>query len=159
MRNATKRQKGQVIVECAFILPVVILLGIGTLEYANLFTHGHILTVAARHGARIASMHADETAARAAVINFLAPDSTTGHVFHYPFTGADCTITFEAFDAATDPASIVTGGSGGAVADAEHGDFIRCTISYPVPLLLKGMMPGTSGEEMIMTGRAIFMCN
>lgn len=158
MRNIARHSRGQIVVECALVLPLIILMGIGMLEYAHLWYNAHVLTSAARHGARICCMAGDETASRTAVVNFLDDDSASGSEFTYGFTAADCTITFGAFDASA-AASELTG-SGGAVVDAEHGDYIMCSVQRDVPLLFRGMMPGTTGmTEMTITRRAFFMRN
>jgi Flp pilus assembly protein TadG len=56
MRKLVKSQKGQSMVELALILPVIILLLFGILEFGRIFYSYIVITNAAREGARIGAV-------------------------------------------------------------------------------------------------------
>lgn len=62
-----KNEKGQSIVEFALVLPVLILILVGIIEFGWLFNGKITLTSAAREGARVAAIIKNETTATAAV--------------------------------------------------------------------------------------------
>jgi Flp pilus assembly protein TadG len=69
------RQRGQALVEFALILPVVLLLVVGMLEFARAWNLHQVMTDAAREGARravLANPVMDQDSVRAAMWRYLA---------------------------------------------------------------------------------------
>jgi len=62
MRTVGKQEKGQNLVEFALILPIFLLLVVGTAEFGRAWMMKNILTGAAREGARVAAVADDPTA-------------------------------------------------------------------------------------------------
>ncbi|TJX14162.1 pilus assembly protein [Tissierella creatinini] len=62
-----KNEKGQSLVEFALVLPLLILIVVGIIEFGWLFNGKITLTSAAREGARVAAILKDETTATSAV--------------------------------------------------------------------------------------------
>src|SRR5687768_13841793 len=62
-------ERGAVAVELALLLPVLLLILIGTVEFGRAYNAQITLTQAAREGARIMAITDDQSEARAATIN------------------------------------------------------------------------------------------
>ena len=67
MRRPKSDERGQSLVEFALVLPVLLLLLLGILEFGWLFNGQITLTSAAREGARTAVVREDEMAVRVAI--------------------------------------------------------------------------------------------
>lgn len=67
IRSIVKEESGQSIVEFALILPVLMLIVVGIIEFGWLFNGKITLTSAAREGARVAAIVKNETTATAAI--------------------------------------------------------------------------------------------
>ncbi|SDF01925.1 TadE/TadG family type IV pilus assembly protein [Sporolituus thermophilus] len=64
-----KNHRGQTLVELALVLPVVVLLLAGMMEFGRVFHEYLVVTAAAREGARIAAVGGSDAAVAAAVRN------------------------------------------------------------------------------------------
>ena len=75
-KQSNRRHRGTTVVEAAFVLPVLLMLTLGAIEYGWLFLNAHWITNAARQGARIAIVDGErlvmEAQARAVVTQMLA---------------------------------------------------------------------------------------
>lgn len=102
-------ESGQALVEFALILPVILLLVVGMLEFARAWNLHQVMTDAAREGARravIANPVMDQDSVRAAMWRYLAqfgydPNyssimsaNTITPIDSFKVTGANITITF-----------------------------------------------------------------
>lgn len=67
IKSFLKEESGQSIVEFALILPVLMLIVVGIIEFGWLFNGKITLTSAAREGARVAAIVKNETTATAAI--------------------------------------------------------------------------------------------
>lgn len=67
IRSIIKEESGQSIVEFALVLPVLMLIVVGIVEFGWLFNGKITLTSAAREGARVAAIVKNETTATAAI--------------------------------------------------------------------------------------------
>jgi len=56
IRKFVKTERGQTLVELALVLPVIILILFGTLEFGRLFHSYIVITNAAREGARLGAV-------------------------------------------------------------------------------------------------------
>ena len=75
LRRSAWRQRGQALVEFALILPVILLLVVGMLEFARAWNLHQVMTDAAREGARravLADEKIDQDSVRAAMWRHLA---------------------------------------------------------------------------------------
>lgn len=72
-----KQNRGQAVVETAMIMPILILLLFGIVEFGQVINQYIVLTAAAREGARTAAV-SDDTAARTAVTDAVANISNNG---------------------------------------------------------------------------------
>ena len=74
-----KQQQGQSLVEFALLLPMLVIILFGTVEFGRLWMTMNVLTGAAREGARVAAVTAPNTAqVQTAVNNVLSGASITG---------------------------------------------------------------------------------
>ncbi len=74
-----KQQQGQSLVEFALLLPMLVVILFGTVEFGRLWMTMNVLTGAAREGARVAAVTAPNTAqVQTAVNNVLNGASITG---------------------------------------------------------------------------------
>jgi len=147
----TKRSsRGQVLIEFCLTIPLIIMVGLAMLEYGQLWTKAHTLACAARHAARIASATMDTAQASNAITSYLAGDGSFG----YGFDADDCTVVIRYIPHDEDP---ITHAGFPVLEDSEHGDYMRCVISYDAPLFLRGIVPGTTGTTWTVRARAVFM--
>ena len=72
------REHGQAIVELALVLPVLVLVLFGTLEFGRVFNAWVIVTQAAREGARVGAVQCASNAACATTVEAWVDDSLTG---------------------------------------------------------------------------------
>ena len=81
MHNSISRsrrsQRGQAVVEFAFILPLLLLLILGITELGRMIMRTNLLTQAAREGARAAAVGADSSSCVTRVTNVLASANVT----------------------------------------------------------------------------------
>ncbi len=141
VREAKRRhgRGGQAVVEFALILPLFMLLVFGTLEFGRAYYDMHLITNAARGGARIGSLpgkyESDVTSAVDASMNAVGlggPWSTSVEV-------KDKTGTVR----------------GGGLTAAEEGDTVSVTVSYAFSLFSGHILPGV-GSSLTLKGRCTF---
>ena len=123
------RDRGAAAVEFALVLPVLVLMLLGLIEFSILFNTQISLTNAAREGARSMAIHHDQavakTAAIAAAPSIINPAVTTGNV-----------------NVGISPAP-----------PCASGKTVRVTITYPAPLLT-----GFFGVTLPLTGKGVMLC-
>jgi len=107
-RSHRDRERGAAAVEFALVLPVLLLLVLGMLEFSRAYNVQISLTNAAREGARVMAIHDDLTMAKNAAIAAAAPSAA--------LTAAQVTVT---------PSSC----------SATPGATVKATISYPLTLM------------------------
>ncbi|MBI4372302.1 MAG: pilus assembly protein [Candidatus Omnitrophica bacterium] len=59
----SKAKKGTAIVEMAFVLPILVLLAMGMVEFSRVLMVQQVITHAAREGARVGALYFNDTAA------------------------------------------------------------------------------------------------
>jgi Flp pilus assembly protein TadG len=130
MRKRLADERGATAVEFAFIVPLLLVLVLGIVEFGHAFQVQGTLSAAAREGVRLMALQNDPAAARAAVrdaASSLNPGITDAQI-------------------AISPASCpeLNGGS----------TSVRLTISYPMPYLT-----GFFGSSVDLTGTGVMRCN
>ena len=135
MKNWFKRQpsdgrKGQAVVEFALILPVFVLLVFGAIELGRAYYVKHLLTNAAREGARVGSLPNQlEADVHDRIQEFL--------------TGVGLGGTWGYSVVVKNPAGVLrTGGLVNAIA----GDRVTVTITYTFQVLVGTVIPGFTGN-------------
>lgn len=124
-----KKRKGQAVVEFALVLPVFILLLLGAVEFGRAYLDLHLLTNAAREGARVGSLPgSNELDVQSSVNTFLQ--------------NADLSGSWSTSVVVKDPDG--TTRSGG-LSDAQEGDRVYVTVSYNFEVLSGSVIPGWSG--------------
>ena len=88
-----KRERGQALVEFAMVLPVLILLVVGMMQFGLLFHEFLLVTHAAREGARVATLGGSDAEIVAAVTAAAASPSDTEIMPASRVRGAQVTIT------------------------------------------------------------------
>lgn len=92
-------ESGAAVVEFALVLPILILLVLGIIEFSRAYNAQISLSAAAREGVRVMAIKNDPAAARSATINAspsLNPALTTGNIVFSPascLAGASVTVT------------------------------------------------------------------
>jgi Flp pilus assembly protein TadG len=130
MWKRLRGERGASAVEFAFIVPVLLILVLGIVEFGHAFQVQGTLSAAAREGVRLMALQNDPVAARAAVRN--AAGSLNPGI-----TDAQISIS---------PPSCPTLNAGSTS--------VRLTISYPMPYLT-----GFFGEDVDLTGTGVMRCN
>jgi len=67
VRNLLKNKKGQALVELALVLPILILLLMGTMEFGRIFHSYLVITNASREGARAGVVGLDDSGIKSSV--------------------------------------------------------------------------------------------
>ncbi len=109
VRRIATRDDGAAAVEFALILPVLVLLVLGLIEFSLLFNAQISVTNAAREGARVMAIQDDPALARAAAIvaaPSLSPALVAGNI---TVTPASCIAGTSATVQIRYPAALVTG--------------------------------------------------
>jgi Flp pilus assembly protein TadG len=130
MREGPRTERGATAVEFALIVPLLIVLVLGIVEFGHAFQVQGTLSAAAREGVRLMALQNDPAAARAAVRNAatsLKPGITDAQIVISP---ASCPV--------------LNGGS----------TSVRLTITYPMPYLT-----GFFGTGLDLTGTGVMRCN
>ncbi|MGY1736216.1 TadE/TadG family type IV pilus assembly protein [Geodermatophilus sp. SYSU D00684] len=130
MRKRLHRERGASVVEFALIVPLLMILVLGIVEFGHAFQVQGTLSAAAREGARVMALQSNPAAARAAVRDAapsLDPAITDAQI---AITPAACPMT------ATTTANV------------------QVTISYPMPFLT-----GFFGADVDLTGTGVMRCN
>ncbi len=130
MRKRLADERGATAVEFAFIVPLLLVLVLGIVEFGHAFQVQGTLSAAAREGVRLMALQNDPAAARAAVRNAASS-------LHPGITDAQIAIS---------PAACpqLNGGT----------TSVRLTISYPMPYLT-----GFFGSTVDLTGTGVMRCN
>jgi Flp pilus assembly protein TadG len=130
MREGPRTERGATAVEFALIVPLLIVLVLGIVEFGHAFQVQGTLSAAAREGVRLMALQNDPAAARAAVRNAatsLKPGITDAQIVISP---ASCPV--------------LNAGS----------TSVRLTITYPMPYLT-----GFFGTGLNLTGTGVMRCN
>ncbi len=127
-RDAFRR--GQGIVEFALVLPIFLLLLFGAIELGRAYLDKHLLTNAAREGARVGTL----------------PSSTEPDVTSI----IDDFLTDAGMTAGSWQTSVVVRDSGGTeraggLAGAQAGDRVYVTVTYNFNVLVGSIVPGLQG--------------
>ena len=130
MREGPRTERGATAVEFALIVPLLIVLVLGIVEFGHAFQVQGTLSAAAREGVRLMALQNDPAAARAAVRNAatsLEPGITDAQIVISPVS-----------------CPVLNGGS----------TSVRLTITYPMPYLT-----GFFGTGLNLTGTGVMRCN
>ena len=128
LRKKLRGEGGASAVEFGLILPVLLILVLGIIEFGHAFQVQGTLSAAAREGARAMALQNDQAEARDAVQN-------AASALNPVVTDAQISIT---------PPACPPGGGNVNV---------QLTISYPMPFLT-----GFFGAEIDLTGRGVMRC-
>lgn len=132
-------RSGQAVVEFALILPLFMLLVFGTLEFGRAYYDMHLITNAARGGARLGSLPGKvESDVNSAVSASMDAVGLTN--------GWTCSTEVK------DRNGVVRAGG---LADAEEGDTVTVTVSYVFSIFSGRILPGV-GSNMTLRGRCTF---
>jgi Flp pilus assembly protein TadG len=130
MRKQLRNERGASAVEFAFIVPLLLILVLGIVEFAHAFQVQGTLSAAAREGVRVMALHNDPTEAKATV-------RTAADSLNPALTDAQITIS---------PSSCPQTGTSTTL--------VRLTISYPMPFLTDFF-----GASVDLTGTGVMRCN
>ncbi|RFU19040.1 TadE/TadG family type IV pilus assembly protein [Geodermatophilus marinus] len=130
MRERLSAERGASVVEFALIVPLLVVLVLGIVEFGHAFQVQGTLSSAAREGARVMALQSNPAAARAAV-RAAAPT----------------------LDPAISDAQIAISPSACPTAAATTTN-VRVTIRYPMPFLT-----GFFGADVDLTGTGVMRCN
>lgn len=114
MRTLAKHIRGQSLVEFALVIPILLLLMVGIMEFSRAWMTQNILTSAAREGARVGAV-SGQAAGEAAAVN----------VLH------SANINAAGVNVATSPPG------------PPYGD-VTATVRYDFPVSVPGFLPGWS---------------
>ncbi len=134
-----QRRGGQAVVEFALILPLFMLLVFGTLEFGRAYYDLHLITNAARGGARVGSLPGKVEADVTSAVN----SSMDSVGLHEPWT-----TTVAVKD------KTGTARAGGLV-DAQEGDTVNVTVSYVFSIFSGHILPGVN-SSLTLRGRCTF---
>jgi Flp pilus assembly protein TadG len=135
MRRRLRGERGASAVEFAFIVPLLILLVLGIVEFGHAFQVQGTLSAAAREGVRAMALRNDPVAAKAVARNAAAS-------LDPGVTDAQIKINIEGGTATSCP----TIGAGDTA--------VRLTITYPMPFLTSFF-----GSGLTLTGTGVMRCN
>ena len=130
MRERSRGERGASVVEFALVVPLLLVLVLGIVEFGHAFQVQGSLSAAAREGARVMALQSNPAAARAAVRDAaptLDPAVTNEQI---TVTPAACPLT------STTTATV------------------RVTVDYPMPFLT-----GFFGADIDLTGTGVMRCN
>jgi Flp pilus assembly protein TadG len=130
MRERSRDERGASVVEFALIVPLLVVLVLGIIEFGHAFQVQGTLSAAAREGARVMALQSTPAAARAAV--------------------RDAAPTLD--PAITDAQIVIAPGACPATTTTTAN--VRVTISYPMPFLT-----GFFGADVDLTGTGVMRCN
>lgn len=134
-----KSRSGQAVVEFALILPVFMLMLFGAIEFGRAYYTLHLLTNAAREGARTGALPEQlEEDVQGAVNDFLENSGLSGS------WSTDVDVT-------DDAGSTRAGG----MTDAVEGDRVHVTVSYDFHVMSGRIIPGFTGTVPL-SGRCVF---
>ena len=137
-RGTAGGRSGQAVVEFALVLPVFVLLVFGAIEFGRAYYDLHLLTNAAREGARRGSLPNQlEADVQDVVQDFLESVGLSG--------GWSTTIAVT--DAGGTPRS--------GLSEAQEGDHVSVTVNYSFQVLTGSLLPGFTGTVQL-RGRCVF---
>lgn len=131
-----RRERGAAAVEFALVLPVLLVLVLGIVEFGRAYNVQTTLSLAAREGVRTMALSNDQTAAR-----------TTAKAAASNLTLADSQIVIS-LKAGTTTATSCTVDATATTPNA------TVTISYPMPFITNFF-----GASVTLTGKAVMRCN
>jgi Flp pilus assembly protein TadG len=137
--KARRCRSGQAVVEFALILPVFMLMLFGAIEFGRAYYTLHLLTNAAREGARTGSLPDKLESNVSAAVNGFLQDAGLGGTWSTSVVVTDST------------GATRTGGMAAAV----EGDRIHVTVSHDFHILCGRIIPGFSGTVPL-RGRCVF---
>jgi len=137
--GTNRRRSGQAVVEFALVLPLFMLLLLASVEFGRAYFDLHLLTSAAREGARVGSLPGSlEDDVSDAVDEFLQGVGLSGN--------------WTTVVTVTTPDSIPRAGG---LAEAEEGDRVAVEVTYDFSVLAGTIIPGFRGV-VPMRGRCVF---
>ena len=138
LRTGSNRRAGQAVVEFALILPVFLLMLFGAIEFGRAYYTVHLLTNAAREGARTGALPDKvESDVQGAVNDFLNGAALSG----------SWTTTAVAQDS--------EGTARAGLVDSLEGDRVYVTVAHNFSVLSGSLLPGFSGTVQL-RGRCVF---
>ena len=131
MLRRLRSERGATAVEFGLVIPILLVLVLGIVEFGHAFQVQGTLSAAAREGARVMALQNDPAAARTAVRDAsptLDPAVTNAQITVTPQTGCPMTSTTT--------------------------QNVRVTVDYPMPFLTDFF-----GARIDLTGTAVMRCN
>jgi Flp pilus assembly protein TadG len=128
---------GQAVVEFALVLPVFLLLVFGALEFGRVFYRLHIMTNAAREGARVGSLPSSTESDVSAAVS--------EHLQSVGLNPAQFSAAVTVKDANGVPRS-------GGLASALQGDRVSVQVTHGFTVLVGTLIPGFSGTVQVHSG-------
>ena len=131
--QSKKRRTGAVLVEAAVVLPILLILVLGIIEFGRGMMVVQLLTNGAREGARAGILNGSSNASVEAHLKTFLPQTI----------GCDPTDLMVAITITPDPANTTTGNE---IADAETGDLVNVEVSVSydkVGYMSAGILAGT----------------
>jgi len=123
-------RQGQAVVEFALVLPILLMLLMATVEFGRAYWELHLLTNAAREGARVGSLPGKlESDVEAKVNDFLDGAG---------LNPAECQVSVSVTDSNGVPRE-------GGLADAEQGDRVAVSVRHDFTVLGGRIIPGFQG--------------
>jgi TadE-like protein len=153
-RQTTQRRrgrKGQALVEFALILPIFAMMVFGVIEFGRAFYTVHMLSNAAREGARTASLP-DKTVTE---VMARIQESVAIARLDTSRMGTPTITIIPASALPSDDGSLPLPDAPIALADAAPGDRCSVTVPYAFEVLTGTIIPGFSGVVML-NGRCTF---
>ncbi len=127
-----KKRRGQAVVEFALVLPIFLLLILGALDFGRAYYRLHLLTNAAREGARTASLpQSTETEVENIVEDFLTDAGLPGSF----------SLEINVTDPDGNPRS-------GGLSNAQEGDRVQVVVIQDFKLIGVGFVPGGSSLQL-----------
>jgi Flp pilus assembly protein TadG len=114
VKRLIRKEQGQSLVEFALVIPVLILIVMGIIEFGNLWMTMNVLSGAAREGARVAAVtDPDAAQVQSAVENVLIPANISGATISVtgPNGASEVTVTIQ-FDYTVATLGFIPGLSG-----------------------------------------------
>ena len=134
-----RRRSGQAVVEFALVLPLLLLLVLGAIEFGRVLLRLHLLTSASREGARIASLPGN-----------LEADVDTRVQDIREAVGVQS--SFNTVVEVRDPDGVLRSGG---LADAQQEDRVEVTVTNSFQILTGSIVPGLSGN-IPLTSKCVF---
>lgn len=122
LKTQSHRRRGSQIVEFALIVPVLLTMVMGIIEYGFMVKNNLTIANAARDGARAAAVGELPSTIQTRVINEAKPMTVST---------SQITMTRSTDQGATFPTTLGTSSSNTAKNDANSGDLIKVTVTVP----------------------------